>query len=175
MGKLFFLFIGVPVVELVLLIEVGKIIGLFPTVGLIFSTGILGATLARWQGLNVLRRVQGEFAAGRLPTESLVDGVIILLAAAVLITPGVLTDLVGFLCLVPVTRKLIKRSVWKRIERGVRQGHIHVGFHADGQTPNSPPGVAPSAAQRTEPPSTSGRVVDVEVEFEDAVAPGERT
>jgi UPF0716 protein FxsA len=141
--RLLGLFIIVPAVELMLLIEIGRRIGPLPTVALIIFTGALGAALARHQGLGVLRTIQREMAAGQLPAGSLVDGVVLLLAAAVLMTPGVLTDALGFLCLIPATRRVIKAWLWKRLERAVRRGSVRVtmdggGFRARSQGPASP-------------------------------------
>ncbi len=122
MGKLLFLFIAVPAVELILLIKLGGLIGLLPTVAIIFVTGALGATLARWQGLSVLHEIQTQMAQGQLPANALFDGVIILLAGALLLTPGFLTDIVGFLSLVPSVRNMFKRAIRKRIEKSIQQG-----------------------------------------------------
>jgi UPF0716 protein FxsA len=122
MGKLLLLFIVVPAVELILLIKLGGLIGILPTIAIIVVTGALGATLARWQGLGVLRDVQNELAGGGLPAGALIDGVLILIAAALLLTPGFLTDVVGFACLVPGFRTLLKRAAWKRLETAVREG-----------------------------------------------------
>ena len=122
MGRLLLLFIAVPAVELILLIEIGQRIGTLATIGLIVGTGIVGASLARQQGISTFARLRKDLEAGRLPAEPIVDGVLILVAAAVLITPGVLTDLVGFLCLVPACRRLIKRSLKRRFERAMRKG-----------------------------------------------------
>ncbi len=122
MGRLLLLFILVPIVELILLIQLGGVIGTWPTIGLIVVTGTLGASLARWQGLSVLRQMQFELGAGRLPAGSLVDGVIILIAAALLVTPGLITDLFGFLCLVPAFRRVIKRRLKQRFERAIVTG-----------------------------------------------------
>jgi UPF0716 protein FxsA len=131
MGRLLLLFILVPILELILLIQLGGLIGTLPTIGLIVLTGALGASLARWQGLSVLRQIQQEMAAGRLPAGSLVDGVIILMAAALLVTPGLLTDIFGFLCLVPGFRGFMKRLLKRRLERSLRNGSgvffLHVG------------------------------------------------
>ena len=134
MGRLLLLFLIVPIAELYLLIEIGQRIGTVSTLTLIFLTALLGSALARRQGLGVLRRMQADVSQGRLPASSMVDGVLILLAGAVLITPGVLTDLVGFLVLIPATRRLIKAYLWKRIERVVKQGpgRVHVDFGAPG-------------------------------------------
>jgi UPF0716 protein FxsA len=148
MGWLLALFVLVPAVELALLIEVGSRIGTIATLGLIVLTGIVGASLARWQGFQVFRKVQTEVAGGRLPAGSLVDGLIILIAGALLITPGILTDAVGFLFLVPGFRTFVKRQLWRRFERAVRQQQVHIyvdgGFPAGGTThPSGPRGDEP--------------------------------
>jgi UPF0716 protein FxsA len=106
---------------------------------LILLTGVLGATLARFQGIAVLQGMQRELAEGRLPASSLIDGVIILIAAALLVTPGVLTDAVGFLLLVPVTRTGIRRLLRQRLERAVREGRAHVVINF-GPPGGRPPG-----------------------------------
>ena len=138
---LLLLFILVPAVELALLIKLSGHIGPPATVGLIVVTGVVGAYLARRQGLSVLRQMQAETAAGRLPAGSIVDGVIILLAGALLITPGILTDAFGFLCLIPVTRRLIRAYLWRRVQRAVQDGRIQVYMHLDpqGRGPLRPP------------------------------------
>ncbi len=126
MGKLLLLFIVVPAVELLLLIELGGLIGPLLTVAVIVVTGAAGASLARWQGLSVLRQVQREMAGGQLPAGALVDGVIILIAGALLMTPGFLTDIVGFLLLVPGVRGVVKRALRARFERSIKEGGTKV-------------------------------------------------
>lgn len=126
MGRLLLLFIVVPVVELVLLIEIGQRVGTAATIALIMGTGIVGASLARQQGVNTLARLRKDLDEGRLPAEAIVDGVLILVAAAVLITPGVLTDLFGFFCLIPVCRRVLSRNLKRRFERAVQEGRINV-------------------------------------------------
>jgi UPF0716 protein FxsA len=126
---LLLLFIVVPAVELALLIEVGRRIGTVATLGVIVVTGVLGASLARHQGLQVLRHVEREMGAGRLPGGALIDAVLILIAAALLVTPGLLTDVTGFLCLLPGTRRLIKRALLRWFERRLRAGHGQVRVH----------------------------------------------
>jgi len=126
MAWLVLLFVVLPALELALLIEVGRQIGTLGTLMLILATGVIGASLARRQGLGVLRAVQRETAEGRLPTGSLVDGVMILVAGALLVTPGVVTDAVGFLCLVPAFRRAAKRALLRHWERQLRAGRIQV-------------------------------------------------
>ncbi len=137
---IYLLFILIPAVELVLLIEVGKLIGPLPTIGLIVGTGFIGATLARHQGLTVLSRLRSEIGVGHLPGDALLDGALILVAGALLVTPGVLTDAVGFLLLIPPTRRVLKRSLKKRLQRAVREGRANVHVHVSGDTPNDRPG-----------------------------------
>lgn len=126
MANLLFLFIVVPAVELALLVEVGSRIGTLATLAIIVATGVLGAAVARHQGLRTVRAIQDEIARGELPAGSLVDGVIILLAGALLITPGILTDAVGFLFLVPGLRAAAKRMLQRRFERAVREQRIRM-------------------------------------------------
>ena len=111
------IFVGVPLAELALLVWVGGKIGVAATVGLVVVTGILGAGLARWQGLATLERFQRRLGAGELPHEDLIDGVLILVAGAVLLTPGLLTDTAGFLLLVPTVRRAVREASLRRFER----------------------------------------------------------
>ena len=152
MGRLLLLFIVVPVVELVLLIEIGQRIGTLTTVWLIMGTGLVGASLARQQGINTLGRLRKDLDGGRLPAEAIVDGVLILVAAALLITPGVLTDLFGFLCLIPACRRLLTRTLKRRFERAVRQGTVTVAATSTG-VGHGPP-QAPMKNVTPRPPGT---------------------
>ena len=126
MAKLLLLFILVPATELALLIEIGSRIGTINTLLLIVVTGVLGASLASRQGLAVLRQIQNETVRGQMPGSAIVDGVIILVAGIVLMTPGILTDILGFLCLIPATRSLIKGRLWQMIERAVHNNRARV-------------------------------------------------
>ncbi len=141
MGRLLLLFIAIPVVELFLLIEIGRRVGTLTTVGIIMATGVVGASLARQQGMSTLARLRADLAASRFPADPIVDGVLILVAAAVLITPGLLTDLAGFLCLVPAFRRLVKRSLKRAFERAVREGTVGVtaAFDGAGDSARRPP------------------------------------
>jgi UPF0716 protein FxsA len=124
MVKLLLLFIVVPAAELALLIEIGSRIGTLATLAIIVVTGILGASLARRQGLRVIFEVQREIERGSLPTGSILDAVLIAIASALLITPGVLTDVLGFLCLTPAFRSWLKHEIQRRFERAVAEGRI---------------------------------------------------
>jgi UPF0716 protein FxsA len=130
MARILLLFTLVPLLELALLIEIGRRIGTIATLALILITGVLGAFLARRQGLAVLQRVRSELHQGRLPGQPIADGVLILLAGAMLITPGILTDALGFACLIPATRRLIKAAIWRRLKSAIdrRQFNVSVDF-----------------------------------------------
>lgn len=132
MARLLLAFILVPIVELALLVELDRHVGLAATLGLILATGTLGAWLARRQGLGVLRRMREEMATGTIPAEAVVDGVIIVAAGALLLTPGILTDAVGFACLVPAMRRRLKRYLRRKLEAAVRQGRVRVSFDPHG-------------------------------------------
>lgn len=127
LSRLLLLFIIVPAVELILLIQMGRWIGTLPTVGLIVITGIVGAFLAKQQGMQVVTRVQREMQSGQMPGEALLDGAMILVAGAVLMTPGVLTDALGFLLLIPTSRKLLRKIAWRQVQRMIARGQIRVG------------------------------------------------
>ena len=126
MVKLLMLFIVVPATELALLIEVGQQIGTINTLLLIVATGVLGASLAGRQGVGVVRKIQIEMASGHLPGGAIFDGLLILIAGIVLMTPGILTDIVGFLCLIPATRRAIKAAIIRRMEAAVQEGRFRV-------------------------------------------------
>jgi len=109
--RLLVLFTLVPIIELFLLIKLGELVGFWPTVALVIGTGALGAFLTRLEGLRVLRQVRAEFQEGRVPTDRLLDGLLIIVAGAVLLTPGLITDAVGFFLLIPPGRRLVRRTV----------------------------------------------------------------
>lgn len=122
MPILLILFISIPFIELALLVKLGEQIGFWPTILLQIGTGIAGATLARWQGWWVWKKVQLDLAQGRMPAADMIDGILILLAGLVMLTPGLLTDAIGFLLLIPPTRLIFKAWLVGRFERKVT-GH----------------------------------------------------
>jgi UPF0716 protein FxsA len=117
--RLLLLFTLVPLVELYLLIEIGGAIGVAPTIAIVIVTGVIGAALARWQGLGVLRRLQDDLSAGRPPTDALIDGLLIFVAGAVLLTPGLITDALGLLLLVPAGRAAVRKLVSAAVARNL--------------------------------------------------------
>ncbi|MFP4589183.1 MAG: FxsA family protein [Candidatus Bipolaricaulota bacterium] len=115
--RLLLLFTLIPLLELYLLIRVGTLVGVWPTVGLVFFTGVVGAYLARREGLSVLNRIRSKVRTGKTPTDELLQAAVVLVAGALLLTPGLLTDLLGFAGLIPQTRRLIAKKGWKVLKR----------------------------------------------------------
>lgn len=126
LGRLALVFVIVPIVELMLLIQLGQAVGLLPTLLLVVLTGVGGAMLARAEGLRVFFQFQSQLASGQLPGQAMLDGASVLLGGAFLLTPGVLTDLVGFSLLVPFTRRWIHRRVLASLEAQIADGTVRV-------------------------------------------------
>lgn len=118
-GKLLLLIIVIPMLELFILVKIGTVIGFWPTVGICILTGVLGASLARIQGFLTLQRIQMELQQGQMPADKMLDGLLILIGGIVLLTPGFITDALGFAMLIPWTREIFKQYLKKRLE-----GHI---------------------------------------------------
>ena len=113
---LILLFIALPVAELYVIIQVGNAIGLVPTLFLLVLDGIAGAALARWQGRAAWERFNRALAAGRVPAKETFDGAMIIVGGAFLLAPGFITDVIGFLLLIPPTRAVL-RAVVARLAR----------------------------------------------------------
>jgi UPF0716 protein FxsA len=127
-ARILLLFLITPVVELALLIKMGEWIGFWPTVAIILATALAGSYLAKREGLSVWRQFNDRLNTGGLPGTELLDGVIILVAGALLITPGVLTDFAGFIGLLPPTRALIRKVAMRRIKKAMDRGTIQMSF-----------------------------------------------
>jgi UPF0716 protein FxsA len=124
LGYLILLFTVLPAVELALLIKVGGIIGAGYTVLIVLFTGVVGAYLARLQGFLTLRRIQEELNHGIMPADALFDGFLILCSGILLLTPGFLTDIIGFIGLFPFTRYLLKRWLKRKADEMIKKGKI---------------------------------------------------
>ena len=120
--RLLLLFTVVPLVELFLLVKLGTVIGIGATILIVICTGVLGAWLARWQGLGVLRRLTEDVNQGRLPADALIDGLLILIAGAVLLTPGLITDALGFLAADKKTVRIDAAGTAEAIADILKQG-----------------------------------------------------
>lgn len=131
--RLILLFTLLPVVEVYLILQVKDLTSWPVTLLIILGTGMLGASLARREGMRALRQIQEDMAKGVPPTGAVVDGLLILVAGAVLITPGLLTDLCGFTLLIPPARKLIRKRLasWFKSRVVVMHhgdGHVEAGL-----------------------------------------------
>jgi UPF0716 protein FxsA len=121
------LFIGVPLLDTVTLVIVGRYLGFWSTVAIVILSGVIGAQLARQQGFAAWRSLQDDLAAGRVPTQGLLDCVLILIAGGMMIAPGFLTDIAAILLLLPPVRAVVKRWARVKLERMLQQGAIRIG------------------------------------------------
>lgn len=158
------MFIAIPVVEIALFIEVGGWIGLWPTVAIVIGTAFAGTTLLRMQGLAVLQRVQESAARNELPVAEVFDGLCLLVAGVLLLTPGFFTDTVGFLLFVPAFRRIAGAAVWRWMARNGGISVSGAAFRGPGSGPGNGPG---SGASR----GGTGPVIDGEFEEVDEPRP----
>lgn len=124
--KLFILFTVVPVIELYLLIQTGRLIGALPTVALVLLISLAGAWLIRHQGFAILRRIQADLAQGRPPAAEFLDGALVLVGGLLLLTPGFFTDFLGLFFLIPPTRAVIKQFARLWLQRRLARGAITI-------------------------------------------------
>ena len=136
---LLILFLTVPLVEIAILIKIGKVIGAGYTIALVIGTAILGAALLRTQGISTLAKIQKNINRGQLPATELIEGLILLISGVLLLTPGFFTDMLGFLALVPILRQRLAQTffvnfIQNRInikQTNTRTGNIIEGEHWD--------------------------------------------
>lgn len=113
------LFVVVPIVELFVILQVGQVIGAWNTIGLLLLVSFLGAWLVKREGMGVIRRFRRQLDMGAIPGKELADGVLIIMAGALLLTPGFLTDIVGLVLILPPTRAAIRKAVLWRLSSRV--------------------------------------------------------
>lgn len=128
LGRLFLLFLVVPVADLALLVAVGDRLGFLPTLALVVATAAAGSVLARREGAAAWRRVRQRLAEGAVPGPELLDGLIVFAAGVLLVAPGFLTDAAGLLGLLPASRALVRRTLSRRWSRAVADGRVHVAM-----------------------------------------------
>lgn len=126
MRYMFLLIILVSAAEISILLLSGKMFGVLPTFALIILTGVLGAYLAKKEGLQTLRKAQEQLRRGQLPGEAVLDGVCIIVGGTLLITPGFITDILGFLLLFPMTRKPFKWIIKKYLRKWIDHRRIKI-------------------------------------------------
>ena len=137
MNAVILFIIGIPLVEIYLLIKVGGIIGAFNTIFLIFFTAIMGVYFARLEGLNAVRSGFSQLVKNELPIYEIISGAALAFAALLLIIPGFLTDLVGFLLIVPVTRKFFIKSISSKFNRKKNDADIIEGSVEENKQDNN--------------------------------------
>ncbi|HBV76243.1 MULTISPECIES: FxsA family protein [Vibrio] len=124
------LFIVVPVIEIALFIQVGGLIGLWPTIAIVLITAFVGASLVRSQGIQTLMSVQSRLQQGELPAQQIIEGVMLAVAGVLLLTPGFMTDALGMLVLLPAPRAVIAKQLMKRVKVNTSV-NFGGGFHQD--------------------------------------------
>jgi UPF0716 protein FxsA len=155
-GVLALLFILIPALEIYVIIQVGSLFGAGPTFGLVVLSGLVGAALAKYQGLGAVRALQRALMQGEQVGRSLAEAALVLVAAVVMLTPGFLTDLAGLLLLVPPVRRPVAAALVRYASRrvvGATVIHDVGAFHVDG-----PPRPRPEGSEDREPPP---RVIDI--------------
>ncbi len=153
---LFLAFVVVPIVEIGLFLQVGSYIGVPATLGLIILTAIAGTMLVRSQGLDVLRKVQNSTNRGEMPVAALAQGLFVLIAGVLLLTPGFATDTLGFALLIPPVREVLAAKIWKLIEPNVVTSTQWSSTHST-----------------SNPNRTGGKVIDIEaVEIDETAKNG---
>lgn len=127
---LFLIFLSIPILEIYLLITVGIQFGPYVTVGLVVGTAILGAALIRSQGIQTMAKIKASTSRGEIPAIPMVEGLLLLIAGALLLTPGFFTDALGFLVIIPILRQQIAKNI-------IRAGMFHAMGQAGGQAGGS--------------------------------------
>ncbi|RBW49317.1 FxsA family protein [Marinobacter sp. F3R11] len=158
MPILFFIFIIMPIAEMAVLIQVGSKIGVFNTIGFVLLTAVAGAWLLRQQGLATLLKANQRLNSGELPAKEVAEGLILAVGGVLLLTPGFITDAIGFLCLVPFTRHWLAAQALKRMVVSGRSEGFY--FRAGGG--RDPFGEAPFGEQRPFDRDGNGDIIEGE-------------
>jgi UPF0716 protein FxsA len=171
---LFLLFVVLPFVDLVVLLKIGDVIGFWPTLALAVFSGMLGGYLAKREGTRVFRAWRDAIQKLQTPKQGIIDGILVFLGAGLLMAPGVLTDVIGFVFLIPMTRKLLAKEIRRRVDARIARGDIRVmsstsfsGFGTDFPSPGR-------RAGRPNVVDTSGEALDEEASSEDSPELGPR-
>ena len=137
MNTLILFIIGIPLIEIYLMIKVGGVVGAFNTIFLIFFTAVTGVYFARLAGLNAIRSGLNQLMKNEMPIYEIISGAALAFAALLLIIPGFLTDLVGFLLIIPVTRKFFIRSISSKFNRKKNEENIIEGSFEENKQNNN--------------------------------------
>ena len=165
MRFLFLLFVGIPILEMWLLIEVGSRIGALPTIALVALTAFIGVNLLRQQGFSTLTRAQTRLNAGEVPATEILEGLFLAVGGALLLTPGFFTDTIGFCCLIrPIRRRIIDHMLRSGMMQ--TQAHFQYGPQAGGQG-SGPGGGSPDDKPRTQVDRDGHVTIDGDFKRED--------
>ncbi|EAR60888.1 FxsA family protein [Neptuniibacter caesariensis] len=170
MKFLFLLFIIVPIIEITVLINVGEAIGAWNTVGLVLLSAFIGVNMLRYQGLSTLARAQQRANQGEIPGQEMVEGIVLAVGGALLVTPGFVTDVIGFSCLIPFTRQAFAKSLLSRftVIASQQQHQASAQFYSSDPFQNAGnPEERLQPNQRDQSASQSGDVIDGEFERKD--------
>jgi UPF0716 protein FxsA len=126
--RLALVFIGLPLLELYILIKIGSYLGPFLTIALIIFSGLLGLLLARFEGLRTLHQIRRNLSQGIVPAEEMVDSVLIFAGGVLFVVPGVITDIAALVLLIPFTRTIFKRWLRRRFDRMVERGNVRLQY-----------------------------------------------
>ena len=162
---LFILFVIVPIVEIMVLMQVGSLLGVWPTLAIVIITAWLGAKNVKQQGIATLQSVQLKMAQGEMPSDDIVAGILLLVAGILLVTPGFVTDIFGLSLLIPQVRISLKRAVQKHLSSASMSTHFKAGIDSDAfakQSNQQSPFVSPN--DDTQPFQHQGKTLDGEFE-----------
>jgi UPF0716 protein FxsA len=163
---LLFVFIAAPILEIAVILKVGSLVGLWPTLALIVGTAVVGTIVLRLQGLATIAEARRQMADGQPPVDPVLHGVLLLVAGAFLLTPGFVTDTLGFCLLVPPVRTRLGRALFSAVRvrafgaRGGPRGGPRPGGKADAQRPGQGPGQVIDADYEERPKSGGTRSPD---------------
>jgi len=124
--KLLFVFVGISLLELVVILRVGQVVGIWYTVLLLVLTSLIGVLLAKYQGFLTIRQMQSSLAYGQMPGDAMLDGILVLVGGVLLFIPGFITDILGFLCLLPITKNIIREYIKKLIRYYLATGQMRI-------------------------------------------------
>ncbi len=164
------LFIVMPIVEIAVLLNVGAVIGWIPTILIVILTAVIGTWMLRQQGLATMMSARARMQSGEMPAQEILEGMLLLVGGALLLTPGFVTDAVGFACLIPPSRKLIARYLSRRAQGGFVQFHTQ-GPQGPGSAANRPFNTAGQrprpSTQAQEKGTGNGNVIEGEYQRQD--------
>ena len=155
---IFVLFIAMPILEIFVLIQVGGAIGALPTIAIVILTAIVGTWMLRAQGLSTVNKARSRLAGGEIPAFQLLEGLALGVGGALLLTPGFITDAIGFACLLPPTRKLLIHALSKKVSIAGMAGGA-AGFTQHGSQQPGGPQAGPAATPRR---PVSGDIIEGE-------------